>query len=823
MLSAIWSTLLLLLAFVPVATALPQGSAEDYARVARLADAARKLPGASPVRPNWMPNGRRFWYVATDSRGNKQWVLVDPADPGPRRFSSKDEMDRVNGSTTALVRLPTLAAVPESRGGTVDSEIVFENATGKPVVVSWAENPKEFRAYATLPPKGRRAQHSFAGHVWVAHDTKGTFLGAWRVREVPSSAVIDGSFSRAASSEPKRSGGESPNGRWRASVRDNNVWLEPAGGGGGRYATTDGRPDDRYDASTITWSPDSQKLVVFRTEPAQQRAVHLLESTPTDQLQPKLRTLDYLKPGDRIAHPRPVLVDLVSGTSTPIADNLFPNPWSLTRLGKDPWADGVTWAGDSSAFWFVYNERGHQRLRVVRVEASTAKATVVIEETSPTFVDYANKFCALHLEQYGAILWMSERDGWNHLYLFDAVTGGLRNRVTSGEWLVREVDRVDEQGRVWFQAMGIRPGQDPYHVHWARVGVDGRELAVLTEGDGTHRVEFSPDRSVFVDTWSRVDRPPVVELRRSSDGSRLMALEQGDARALQRLGLRPPERFVAKGRDGKTDIWGVIHRPSHFDARKRYPVVEQIYAGPQGHFVPKAWSPWHGEAQALAELGFIVVQIDGMGTNWRRKSFHDTCWRNLKDAGFPDRIAWIRAAAKRYPSFDLTRVGIYGGSAGGQNALAALIWHGDFYHAAVADCGCHDNRMDKIWWNELWMGWPVGDHYAANSNTVHAAKLTGKLLLVVGELDSNVDPATTMQVAATLVKADKDFDLLILPGAGHGAAETPYGRRRRRDFLVRHLLRREPRWTLDRRPAVPPGKGSKGVPTATSASRRKGN
>jgi dipeptidyl-peptidase-4 len=257
--------------------------------------------------------------------------------------------------------------------------------------------------------------------------------------------------------------------------------------------------------------------------------------------------------------------------------------------------------------------------------------------------------------------------------------------------------------------------------------------------------------------------------------------------------LRPPQRFVAKGRDGRTDIWGVVFRPSNHDPARRYPVVEQIYAGPQGHFVPKEWSVWHGQAQALAELGFVVVQIDGMGTNWRSKAFHDVCWRNLKDAGFPDRMAWIKALAATDPSMDLSRVGIYGGSAGGQNALAALIWHGDFYKAAVADCGCHDNRMDKIWWNELWMGWPVGEHYAANSNRVHAGKVTGKLMLVVGELDTNVDPATTMQVASTLVKADRDFDLLVIPGAGHGAAETPYGRRRRQDFFVRHLWGTEPR------------------------------
>src|SRR5690606_31323299 len=254
----------------------------------------------------------------------------------------------------------------------------------------------------------------------------------------------------------------------------------------------------------------------------------------------------------------------------------------------------------------------------------------------------------------------------------------------------------------------------------------------------------------------------------------------------------PPERFVAKGRDGTTDIYGILITPSTFDSARRYPVIEHIYAGPQGAFVPKAFGIV-SEPRALAELGFVVVQIDGMGTNWRGKAFHDVCWRNLGDSGFPDRIAWIRAAAATRPWMDLSRVGIYGGSAGGQSALRALLAHGDFYHVAAADCGCHDNRMDKVWWNELWMGWPVGEHYAQQSNVTLARNLRGKLLLTVGELDRNVDPASTMQVVNALIEADKDFELIVFPGRGHGAGESPYGVRRRRDFFVRHLLGVEPR------------------------------
>jgi dipeptidyl aminopeptidase/acylaminoacyl peptidase len=278
----------------------------------------------------------------------------------------------------------------------------------------------------------------------------------------------------------------------------------------------------------------------------------------------------------------------------------------------------------------------------------------------------------------------------------------------------------------------------------------------------------------------------VVELRRAKDGTLVTELARADDSALRQKGWQRPERFVAKGRDGQTDIYGIIVRPSNFDPAKKYPVIEYIYAGPHDFFVTKSF--FTGSIKtAMAELGFIVVSIDGMGTNWRSKAFHDVCWKNLADSGFPDRIAWIKAAAATRPWMDLTRVGLYGGSAGGQSTLAGLLHHGDFYKVGVADCGCHDNRMDKIWWNEAWMGWPVDESYARNSNATHAEKLTGKLMLVVGEIDHNVDPASTSQVVAALQKAGKNFDFLPIMNANHGAAESPYGKYRRAEFLVRNL------------------------------------
>ncbi len=353
------------------------------------------------------------------------------------------------------------------------------------------------------------------------------------------------------------------------------------------------------------------------------------------------------------------------------------------------------------------------------------------------------------------------------------------------------------------------PGKDPYFVHYYRINFDGTGLTTLTTADANHVVNFSPDRAYYVDTYSRVDLPPVSELRR---GGRLARRAAGaaDIAALKKAGWKPPEVFVAKGRDGKTDIWGVILRPTNFDPAKKYPVIENIYAGPQGSFVPKSFAAFSG-MQATAELGFIVVQIDGMGTNNRSKAFHDVAWKNLGDAGFPDRILWHKAVAAKYPYYDITRVGLYGTSAGGQNSLGGLLFHPDFYKAAVSSAGCHDNRMDKIWWNEQWMGWPIGPEYAASSNVDNAHRLQGKVLLVVGEMDNNVDPASTYQVVNQLIKHNKNFDLLVIPNALHTSGGA-YGDHKRYDFFVQHLLGvKPPEWK-----ALEPAS----KPTSTSADSR---
>lgn len=392
---------------------------------------------------------------------------------------------------------------------------------------------------------------------------------------------------------------------------------------------------------------------------------------------------------------------------------------------------------------------------------------------------------------------MSERDNYNHLYLYDRYSAKVKNQITKGSWYVREVIYVDEKNReIIFSASGMVTNEDPYFIRFYKIKFDGTALTCLTPETGTHQAWFSENKKFLVDVYSQVDKAPVAVLRNASNGKIIMPLETADITELQKAGWQAPETFVAKGRDGKTDIWGIIQRPSNFDPSKKYPIIEYIYAGPGNHYVPKSFIPFNNNLSALAELGFIVIQIDGMGTSFRSKSFEDIIHKNLKDAGFPDRILWTQAAAAKYPYMDIDKVGIYGASAGGQAAMWAVLFHPEHYKAAYGACGCHDNRMDKIWWNEQWMGYPVGPEYAACSNVDNAHLLTRPLMLVVGELDDNVDPASTYQVANALIKAKKDFELITLPGVGHTMGGD-FGEHKRFDFFVKHLMGiQPPAWNL---------------------------
>ncbi len=817
-----------------------QGTRADYDRAAELRARTENKVYRDRVRPHWLPDGRAFWYRIETTPRCHQFVLVDLEKPErspafdhvrlaaalkakgvenatPDRLPiDRLEFDRQRNRVvfrcgnawwacdlasytleqhepkeTPASGFPPDRGPRQSRGTGGATEITFVNKTETPVELFWLSTDGDRRSYGKVKSNDRRRQHTYSGHVWLVVDEQGKELVVFVGRDDPLLAEIEGPVDKMPPRSDGRRGGfrrgrpsqaRSPDDRWEAFLRDGNVWLRRQDGGEESVLTKDASEEFFYQ-SRFHWSPDSRSLVAIRTKKGDDRKVYFVESSPKDQLQPKLQSYDYLKPGDQIPQDKPVLFDVEQQRQVPIDDALFPNPWSLDR---------IRWADDSSRFTFLYNQRGHQVLRVIAIDTE-GKATPIVDEQSKTFIDYSGKLFFEFLGETSEIVWMSERDGWNHLYLYDAASGQVKNQITKGPWVVRRVERVDAENRqIWFEAGGIRGGQDPYYVHFCRVNFDGTGLTILTEGDGTHRVEFSPDRRFLIDEWSRVDHPPVTELRRADDGSLACVLEEADWTELLATGWQMPERFCEKGRDGTTDIYGLIYRPTNFDPNKKYPVIEEIYAGPHGSFVPKGFHAY-AKGMSMAELGFIVVRIDGMGTSNRSKAFHDVCWKNLGDSGFPDRILWIKAAARKYPYMDLDRVGIYGGSAGGQSSTRALLAFGDFYKVAVSDCGCHDNRMDKIWWNEQWMGWPVGPHYEEQSNVAQAHRLQGKLLLIVGEMDRNVDPASTMQVVNALIRADKDFEMLVIPGTGHGSAETPYGTRRRADFFVRNLLGVEPR------------------------------
>jgi dipeptidyl aminopeptidase/acylaminoacyl peptidase len=571
----------------------------------------------------------------------------------------------------------------------------------------------------------------------------------------------------------------SPDGKMQVFHKENNLWMKQDGQ---EHALTTNGDSTNYYSAWGSFSSDGRYFATVRIKPAPKHYVYYVESSPKDRLEPILHKQEYAKPGDSLNYRVPVIVELATGRVVEPSTELFKSQYQVTA---------PRWDADNEHVTFEFNERGHKTYRVLELSAKTGLVRTLIEEKNDKYINY-NRQRRLDLKDGKRIIWTSERDGRNHIYLYDRQNGQLIRQVTKGEYYVRGIQHVDEKaGIIYFSACGMNKAEDPYLIHYYKIGLNGKGLVCLTPEEGNHKVTYTEDMAYLIDTYSTVTTPPVTVLRSGKDGKILRTLESADISVLEAEGWKTPEVFVAKGRDGKTDMWGLIQRPSNFDPHKKYPIIEYIYSGPGDQYVPKTFTPWLYYLQNMAELGFIVVQVDAMTTSFRTREFEEVCYKNLKDGGLPDRIAWIKAAAEKYPYMDIDRVGIYGCSAGGQNALAAVLWHGDFYKAAYAACGCHDNRMDKIWWNEQWMGYPVDSSYVECSNVENAYRLERPLMLVVGELDDNVDPASTMQVVNALEKAGKDFELVVIPGAHHTMGES-YGDHKRYDFFVRHLLGVEP-------------------------------
>ncbi len=838
-----------------------QGTLADYQRAQGLQAKARGLVVNSPGAATWIGDSEHFWYTRS-VKGGTEFMYVDAASGTKKPAFDHEKLaaaiSAAAGHTYTALALPFAPQAGRGGGGRAaagaptTAPLTFANDEASIQFGTGGSMYKCTLSDYTCTKQGAIPQNAGRGARGGAPEEEpapeylteegGDPVDGLEYQPFPQQGGAGGAFGRgpsgcapnpqaqaagqgggrggragrgaaAANAAAETPGCRSFDGKWDAIIENYNVFLRPVGSNEPAAPLSfDGSEGNYYTQRSIAWSPDSKKLAAYHTRPGYDRQVHYIQSSPADQVQPKHFTTStlpaaaiggmYRKPGDALDIAYPALFDVASKKEVEIDHELFPNPYDITS---------PVWWKDSRAFTFEYNQRGHQVYRVIEVDAQTGKARSLIDEQSKTFIYYnqlgpglsAGRRYRHDLNDGKEIIWASERDGWEHLYLYDGVTGKVKNQITKGDWLVRNVDHVDDAKRqIWFEAGGMNAGQDPYFTQYYRINFDGTGLTKLTDADGTHTVTFSEDRKYYVDMWQRVDLPPQAQLRRAEDQKVITDLDKGDASALLAAGFKFPEVFVAKGRDGKTDIWGVIVKPTNFDPSKKYPVIENIYAGPQGSFVPKTFSAVSAD-QAMAELGFIVVHIDGMGTSNRSKAFHDVAWKDLADAGFPDRILWHKAVAAKYPWYDISRVGIFGTSAGGQNSLGGMLFHPDFYKVVVTNSGCHDNRMDKLWWNEQWMGWPLGPQYAASSNVDNAFRLQGRALIIVGEMDTNVDPASSLQVVNALVKAHKHFDMLYVPGQDHGVGILG-SEHYRDDYFVHYLLGVEPPdWNKVSLPALP--------------------
>lgn len=732
-----------------------------YRKAAILDSIARNKVYKTTVQPNWLPGNQAFWYRNSLKDSALEYYIVDAVKGTKQKAFDHIRLGKaieaVAGKKYDATRLKL-------------SNLKFENNGNEFTFLMdskwWKADMGTYQVVSVDPPTGYRENIDNETRRGQGGGNRGFFYNANAL----------GPVSRRA--RAFRSDSLSPDKMWVSFIKEGNLFVKAATGGDPVQFTYDGSKEKPY--GNFTWSPDSKNLIGYHINPVKEKEVSYVLTTGSGT-RGEVKTRGYAQPGDENTSYEMFVFDMAGKKQTKVDIDKI----DFSGVPYLNWRQG-----SSNYFTFERVDRGHQRFRIIEVNTETAKAREIVDEKTNTFI-YEQKIFTHFMPDTHEILWITEKDGWRHIYLLDELTGKEKNPVTKGEWVVREIDSIDHKKReIWFQASGMNRGEDPYFIHYYRIGFDGQNLVKLTDANANHRLTFSPDRKYYLDNYSRVDMAPVTELRNTADGKKIMEIERADISAYLATNVKLPEPFVAKGRDGFTDIWGVVFRPSNFDLKKRYPIIEQIYAGPQDSFVPKNFTPY-GEPQSMAELGFIVVQIDGMGTFNRSKAFHDVCWHNLADAGFPDRILWMKALAAKYPYVDITRVGVYGTSAGGQNSAGAVLFHPEFYDAAVSACGCHDNRVDKQWWNEQWMGYPVGKHYDEQSNITNAYRLQGDLLLIVGEADENVPPESTYKVVDALIKAGKEFQFLAVPGMGHGDG-GPYGRKKKRDFFVKSLLGVDP-------------------------------
>lgn len=615
---------------------------------------------------------------------------------------------------------------------------------------------------------------------------------------------------KSASAKDDGPGSLSPDKKREAFIRNWNLWVRDIASGKETQLTTDGVKDYGYatdnagwthsDRAILVWSSDSKQIATFQQD---QRKTGEMTLVGTNVGHPKVETWKYPLVGDKdITMIERVIIDVDANKLVRL--KMPPDQHRSTQCDDvscfGGWED-VQWAPDGKTLAFASSSRDHKQAWLRIADASTGAVREVFNEKAKTWFESGiDAINWRYLPDSNAVLWWSQRSNWGHLYLYDLATGKLKHAITKGDWNVAEVLRVDEKaGTIWFVGTGREAGRDPYFKHFYKVGIDGQGLALLTPEDAEHRIALSPDGKHFVDTYSTTTQPPISVLRDSSDGRIVKEIARADITRLTATGWKPPEDITVKARDGKTVLYGMLFKPTNFDPSKKYPIINYVYPGPQvGSVGRRGFTSARRDNQALAELGFVVVSIDGMGTPYRSKAFHDAYFENIIDNTLPDQVAGMKELAKRYPWIDLDRAGMWGHSGGGNATATAMFKYPDFFKVGISESGNHENRNYEDDWAEKWQGLLVKnkdgtDNYDAHANQKYAKDLKGKLLLAHGMMDDNVPPTNTLLVVDALVKANKDFDLIVFPNARHGYGEDSlYMTRRRWDYFVRNLLGAEP-------------------------------
>lgn len=726
-----------------------QLTAEDYTRAEKfLGYNTNPLVLNAGVRPTWLPDGR-FWYRTLREVG-PEFVLVDPV---KRTKAPAFDHDKV------------AAALSVAAGRTYErAKLPFQSIdlAADGTTVSFNLNSRRFTC-----------------------DVGGTACKA-EDRPAPRPEVL------------------SPDGKRAAFIRDWNLWVRDVASGQETPLTSDGVKDYGYatdnagwrfsDRPVVKWSPDSRKIATFQQD---QRGTGEMYLVDTRVGHPNLLAWKYPLPGDKvITMIERVVIDV---DAKKVVRFKMPPDQHRSTLCDDvicggDWVD-VQWAPDSSSLAFVSSSRDHKLAELKVADIQTGAIRDVVHELVGTFFESGNgRANWRYLPTSNEVIWFSQRSDWGHLYLYDLATGQQKRQITSGDWNVTELQRVDENARViYFEAVGREGGRDPYYRHFYRVAMDGEDLRLLTPADADHDVSLAPNGSVVVDVWGTPDTPPTAVLRDQA-GAEVLALESADVSKLVAAGWQPPQRITVKARDGVTDLYGLLFRPTHFDPSKKYPIINHIYPGPQtGSVGSRQFAASRADTQALAELGFVVVEIDGMGTPWRSKRFHEKYYGDMGDNTLPDQVAGMKELASRFPWIDLDRAGIYGHSGGGYATAGAMFRYPDFFKVGVSQAGNHDNRNYEDDWGEKWQGLLENQaggksNYDNQANQLVAHQLKGRLLLAHGTMDSNVPVYNTLLVVNELIKANKDFDLIILPNRGHGFGNEPYMMRRRWDYFVTHLM-----------------------------------